>query len=171
MRLCFHCGIGITTTYRSGYPWPWPIGRTGSLLRKSHLHFPPPRSTAREIPRGVYRFQPVLLGQRLNALAPLRSIQVSGLRAQIDRAAADLDLREPLFFYFHMKQMFPLLTRLKGKRFLAYVCMDYGQLRRRRVRQHLGRNRGDPPVCLPPVSGGVRAEGSPDSPAASTFAR
>jgi glycosyltransferase involved in cell wall biosynthesis len=92
-----------------------------SILRR-------PERVPTEISKGVYRFQPVLLGQRLNALPPLRSIQVSALRRQIDGAVAELRLHDPLFFYFYMKQMFPLCTQLKGSRFLVYVCMDYHEL-------------------------------------------
>jgi FkbM family methyltransferase len=87
-----------------------------------------PERLPREISKGVYRFQPVLLGQRLNAFALLRAIQVLALQKQIDRVAAELQLRDPLFFYFFMKQMFPLLQRLKGRRFLTYVCMDHHEL-------------------------------------------
>lgn len=78
--------------------------------------------------KGVYAFQPVLGGQRLNALAPLSRLQASWVRKQIVSVANGLKLHDPLFVHLTMKGLFPLCAQLKGKWFLTYVCADHAEL-------------------------------------------
>ena len=92
-----------------------------SILRR-------PSREVREASKGVYVFQPVLGGQRLNTFPALSHLQASMVRKQIEGVAKDLGLRDPLFFYFFMKGLFPLCEQIKGRWFLTYVCMDHGEL-------------------------------------------
>lgn len=84
-----------------------------------------PDRQPREVGRNVHVFQPVLGGQCLNSSPPLRYLQASMVRRQIEGVAKKLELRDPLFIFFAIKGMYPLFAQVKRNWFLTYVCMDH----------------------------------------------
>jgi hypothetical protein len=47
------------------------------------------------------------------------------LRRQIDAAASELGLRDPIFFYVWLGQLFPLCALMKRDHFIVHICMDH----------------------------------------------
>jgi glycosyltransferase involved in cell wall biosynthesis len=86
-----------------------------------------PLRLTKEVSKGVHAFQPVVAGQRLNIVPPLRYLQGSMVRRQIAVEVEKLGLHDPLFIFFAMKGLFPLYGQVKGKWFLVYVCADHGE--------------------------------------------
>jgi len=85
------------------------------------------RPGLREVEPGIYSFQPYFYGTRLNAFPPLRSMQARKLAAQVFYQSESLNLREPIFFYFFLRDLLPLCMQIKKKFALVNVQMDYGQ--------------------------------------------
>jgi len=67
----------------------------------------------------------MFLGSRLNSVPGFASFQARMLRKQIQTAAEKLGLRDPLFFYPPLGNLFPLCAQMKRNHFLVHICMDH----------------------------------------------
>jgi glycosyltransferase involved in cell wall biosynthesis len=85
------------------------------------------RREPREVAPGIVSFQPYFLGQRVNSVSLLSHLQARMLAAQIIAQAARLELRDPAFFYFLLKDLLPLTAEMKNKCLLVHVRMDHVQ--------------------------------------------
>lgn len=90
-----------------------------SRLRRRHRPFA-------EIAKGVHRFAPEYFGGKLNLLPLARNFQWKSVAQQILAKANELQLREPVFLYSHVKHMMPLCREMRAKGLpLVHICMDY----------------------------------------------
>jgi glycosyltransferase involved in cell wall biosynthesis len=80
----------------------------------------------REVQKGIHAFQPVAFGGRLNKIPVLCDWQAASLRWQIHRAAQQIGLRDPLFFYtWFQRGMFRLCTQMKRSHFMVHMWWDH----------------------------------------------
>jgi hypothetical protein len=88
------------------------------------------RSAAPEIAEilpGIFRLRPQFLGHRLNRLhLGLDRVQARIIGAQVRKAAARLQLKDPFFIYPHGDFFVPLCREFKKRSFpLVHCCFDY----------------------------------------------
>jgi glycosyltransferase involved in cell wall biosynthesis len=80
----------------------------------------------RELQQGVYAFQPAAVCGRLNHVPLLCDLQAAALGRQIHRAANQIGLRDPLFFYtWWQRGMLPLCAQMKRDHFMVHLWSDH----------------------------------------------
>ena len=84
-------------------------------------------SEIKEIQPGIFRLRPQFLGHRLNRLhLGLDRLQARMIAAQVQKAAAKLELKDPFFIYPHGDFFVPLCREFKERGFpLVHCCFDY----------------------------------------------
>lgn len=84
-------------------------------------------SEVTEIEPGIFRFRPQFLGHRLNRLhLGFDRLQARMIAAQVQKAAAKLELKDPLFIYPHGEFFVPLCREFKKRGVpLVHCCFDY----------------------------------------------
>jgi len=123
----------------SGWSWynyndPERIALALSRLGAKVLYCENPSSRLRnaaleitEIQSGIFRLRPQFLGHRLNRLQlGFDRLQARMIAAQVQKAAAKLELRDPFFIYPHGDFFVPLCREFKKRGFpLVHCCFDY----------------------------------------------
>lgn len=81
-----------------------------------------------EVAPRVLRMRPVILGQRLNAIPGLASIQSRSVAVQIMGASRELALHDPVVFFPYMDRMLEVCTQLRHRGLrLVHFCIDHPQ--------------------------------------------
>jgi hypothetical protein len=102
------------------------VENPSSLLRKYPQHS---GRELRSIRDGIFGFRPVFLGHRLNSLPLIPTLQSRQIASQIMRHKIALGLRDPLFFYPWMGQLWGLPKAMKGKGLpIIRMLLDYPEI-------------------------------------------
>jgi len=95
------------------------------------LHSGPPvsvfRSKARaltQVADRIHSLQLRFISSRFNHLPGASLLQARMLCNQIESAAGELDLRDPIFYYMQMGRLFPLCRLMKRNHFIVHMCID-----------------------------------------------
>ncbi len=83
------------------------------------------RQPLREVSPGIHSLRLRFISSRLNGVPGGARLQARMLRRQIDAAASELGLKNPIFFYSGLWQLFPLCELMKHDHFLVHICMDH----------------------------------------------
>lgn len=79
-----------------------------------------------EVADGVHGFLPEYWGAKLNTFSPGRKVQWRIVARQVLRKSDELELKDPIFIYSHVKSIEPLCEAMRGRGLpLVHVCMDY----------------------------------------------
>lgn len=79
-----------------------------------------------EIRPGVFAYAPEYWGGKFNAVGPLRDFQWKAVGKAILRQATQLQLKDPVFLYSHIRDVEPLCVTMKKAGLpLIHICMDY----------------------------------------------
>ena len=79
-----------------------------------------------EISKGVFRFGPEYLGEKLNSLPVVNNLQWKAVAKQIIARANSVKLKDPVFLYSHFKRMRPVCEAMRSAGHpLVHICMDY----------------------------------------------
>jgi len=96
------------------------------------LHCEPPVSILRSKPQplrnvgaGIHALRLAFLSSRFNHVPGGALAQARALRDQIERAASECGLRDPIFFYGFMSELFPICVLMKRDHFIVHICMDH----------------------------------------------
>ena len=91
-----------------------------------------PVSPLRQAPRpglmedhGVCLFQPAFLSARINRIALARDIQAKNIVPQIEHAAAECGLRDPIFLHAYAADSGAVCRQMRKKYFVVHVSTDY----------------------------------------------
>ena len=79
----------------------------------------------REVSSDIHSLPLMFLSSRLNAVPGLPKVQASMLRRQIEAGAEELGLRDPIFLYVGLGDLFPLCAQMKRNHFVVHICMDH----------------------------------------------
>ncbi|HEU5411612.1 MAG TPA: hypothetical protein VFU57_11370 [Candidatus Acidoferrales bacterium] len=123
----------------SGWSWrnynvPERVALALSYLGAKVLYCENPSSCLRKVATevtevfpGIFRLQPRFLGHRLNRIhLGLDYVQARMLSTQVQKCAASVGLRSPLFIYPHGEFFVPLCREFKKRGFpLVHCCFDY----------------------------------------------
>jgi Glycosyl transferases group 1 len=80
----------------------------------------------REVSPGIHAFCPEYLGEKFQRFPVLGSWQWKIVAQQVQLQAASLGMKNPLFFYSHVRGLAPLCREMRAQGLLLiHVCMDY----------------------------------------------
>lgn len=83
------------------------------------------RRPLREVRPGIHVLRLMFVSSRLNAVPSLPRLQAMMMRRQIQASAEGLRLRDPIFLYTWLGDLFPLCTQMKRDHFVVHLCMDH----------------------------------------------
>jgi hypothetical protein len=86
------------------------------------------RQPLREISARVHTLQLRFISSRLNYVPGGALAQARMMRRQIDAAARELGLRNPIFFYSGLWRLLPLCALMKRDHFTVHMCIDHSGL-------------------------------------------
>jgi glycosyltransferase involved in cell wall biosynthesis len=79
----------------------------------------------REVAPGIHALRLRFLSSRFNYLPGAPLAQAYVLQKQIERAAGELRLHDPIFLYVYMGKFIPLCKLMKRDHFIVHICMDH----------------------------------------------
>jgi hypothetical protein len=79
----------------------------------------------REVSAGIHTLQLMFVSSRLNSVPGCSNLQATMLHRQIQAGAEELGLRDPLFLYPPLGELFPLCVQMKRNHFVVHICMDH----------------------------------------------
>jgi len=96
------------------------------------LHCETPKSMVRnkpapirEVGPGIHSLRLRFVSSRVNSVPVMRNLQARMMYGQIQRARQELRLRDPIFLYSPMVELFPLCGLMKRGHPLVHIAMDH----------------------------------------------